>query len=237
LQTVREDERTRIAREVHDELGQALTGLKLGLSRIGHRRIGVPKAHTEKIKWAVARIDSIIQSVRRIATELRPGILDDLGLVAAIEWQANEFQSRTGIECAVKTSLREDSGLSAELNTTFFRIFQETLTNVIRHADASRVEVLLKKNGGDVVLEVRDNGRGIRDAEIAGAESIGLRGMRERAALLDGEVDIRGAPRQGTAVTVRIPLVRSTHTRRRNEDPARGRPRGGAPRLAARARR
>jgi len=235
LQTVREDERTRIAREVHDELGQALTGLKLDLSRLGHQQLGVPKSHTGKIKSLVARIDAIIQTVRRIATELRPGILDDLGLVAAIEWQANDFQSRTGIECVARTSVPEKPVLSAELNTAFFRIFQETLTNVIRHADASRVEVQLKKETGHVVLEVRDNGRGITDAEICGAESLGVRGMRERAALLGGEVAIRGAPREGTTVTVWIPLGRAAPTKKRHENTHRGRPHGGAPGLAARA--
>jgi signal transduction histidine kinase len=235
LQTVREDERTRIAREVHDELGQALTGLKLDLSRLGHPQTGVPRPHAGKIKSLVGRIDSIIQRVRRIATELRPGILDDLGLVAAIEWQANDFQSRTGIECIVRTSVAEESVLGAELNTAFFRIFQETLTNVIRHADASRVEVRLKREAGHVILEVSDNGRGITDAEISGAESLGLRGMGERAALLGGEVVIRGAPRQGTTVTVRIPVGRAAPTKKRHENTHRGRPHRRAPGLAARA--
>jgi signal transduction histidine kinase len=235
LQTVREDERTRIAREVHDELGQALTGLKLDLSRLGHPQPRVPRSHTGKIKSLVARIDAIIRTVRRIATELRPGILDDLGLVAAIEWQANDFQSRTGIQCIVRTSLPEKSGLSAELNTAFFRIFQETLTNVIRHADALLVDVQLRKEPGHVVLEVRDNGRGITDTEISGAASLGLRGMRERAALLGGEVAIRGVPREGTTVTVWIPLGRAAPTKKRHENTHRGRPHGCAPGLAARA--
>lgn len=235
LQTVREDERSRIAREVHDELGQALTGLKLDLSRLGHQQIGVPRSHTGKIKPLVARIDAIIQTVRRIATELRPGILDDLGLVAAIEWQANDFQSRTGIQCVARTSVPEKPVLSAELNTAFFRIFQETLTNVIRHAGASRVEVQLKKEPGRVVLEVRDNGRGITEAEISGAGSLGLRGMRERAALLGGEVAIHGVPREGTTVTVWIPSGQPAPTKKGHENTHRGRPHGRAPGLATRA--
>jgi signal transduction histidine kinase len=231
LQTVREDERTRIAREVHDELGQSLTGLKLDFSRLANQMRRGPKSQTDKIKSLVARIDSTIQTVRRISTELRPGILDDLGLVAAIEWQANDFQSRTGIECYVTTTPRELS-LHRDLNTAFFRIFQETLTNVIRHADAHSVDVHLRKDSGQVVLEVRDDGRGISDSDICNTESIGLRGMRERAALLGGAVDIRGAAGKGTTVKVRIPLNHATQ-RRRNENPDRGRPRGRAPRLAA----
>jgi signal transduction histidine kinase len=233
LQTVREEERTRIAREVHDELGQALTGLKLDLSRLGNQLPRAPKAPVEKVKSLVARIDCTIQTVRRIATELRPGILDDLGLVAAIEWQANDFQSRTGITCEV-TAMDCEPELNRDLNTTFFRIFQETLTNVIRHAEATRVEVQLKQEADHVVLEVSDNGRGISEAEIADTRSIGLRGMRERAALLGGDVTIRGLPNEGTSVTVRIPFNRFLNNKRRNhEDTHRGRSRRGAKRLAA----
>jgi len=234
-QTVREDERTRIARQVHDELGQALTGLKLDLSRLGHPQPGVPRSHTGKIKSLVGRIDAIVRTVRRIATELRPGILDDLGLVAAIEWQANDFQSRTGVQCVVRTRVPHQPGLSAELNTAFFRIFQETLTNIIRHADASRVEVQLKKETGHVVLEVRDNGRGITEADISGAASLGLRGMRERAALLGGDVAIRGLPHEGTTITISLPLGRDAPTKKSHENTHRGRPHGRAPGLAARA--
>ena len=228
LQTVREEERTRIAREVHDELGQALTGLKLDLSRLASQR---PRLQT--IKSLVARVNSTIQTVRRIATELRPGILDDLGLVAAIEWQATEFQSRTGIECHM-TTMPHEPPLDPKLTTAFFRVFQEALTNVIRHAGATRVDVHLRKDGRYLVLEVKDNGRGITDAEIDSPSSIGLAGMRERAALLGGEVSIRGLPGKSTTVAVRIPFNQSLGTKGHDhENSHRGRPRRGAQRLAA----
>src|SRR6185503_11097190 len=138
LQHVREEERTRIAREVHDELGQALTSCKLDLSLLANRLPKNLKPLIDKAHALSAHMDSTIQTVRRIATELRPGILDHLGLVAALEWQANEFQTRTGIKCEVHTKL-EDPLLEQEIATAFFRIFQETLTNVIRHAGATLV--------------------------------------------------------------------------------------------------
>jgi signal transduction histidine kinase len=207
LQYVREEERTRIAREVHDELGQALTGLKLDMSwlltKVGKNRTPV----TEKVKTMVAHIDETIQTVRRIATELRPGILDSLGLVAAIEWQANEFQSRTSIPCQVETTVA-DQTWDQDFSTVFFRIFQETLTNIIRHAKATRVDVRLAEEDGKLVLTVKDNGRGITDEDIANTRSIGLVGMRERAGLIGGELSLQGAPGQGTTVTLRVPLRR-----------------------------
>jgi len=216
LQSVREEERTRIAREVHDELGQALTGCKLDLSWIAGRLPRDQKELVEKTRALSAHIDSTIQMVRRIATELRPGILDHLGLAAALEWQANEFQTRTGIQCDVHSSLNEPE-LSPDLNTTFFRIFQETLTNVIRHAGATRVAVELREQDGSVVLEVRDNGRGISRAEITNTKSMGLLGMRERAALLGGEFKIgRVARSEGTRVTVSIPLQCPTRQQETN---------------------
>ncbi len=207
LQYVREEERTRIAREVHDELGQALSGLKLDLSWLAGRLPRGTKLLPEKIKEMSQHIDTTIQSVRRIATELRPGILDDLGLVAAIEWQGNEFQNRTGVFCEVVATI-QDGELDADLNTTFFRIFQETLTNILRHAGATRVEVHLGEEHDCLVLRVQDNGRGITTAEIGDTKSIGLLGMRERAALLGGEVAFHGEPGRGTLVTVKIPRPR-----------------------------
>jgi signal transduction histidine kinase len=216
LQSVREEERTRIAREVHDELGQALTGCKLDLSWIAGRLPREQKELIAKTRALSSHIDSTIQMVRRIATELRPGILDHLGLAAALEWQANEFQTRTGIQCEVHTSL-QDVELTPDLNTTFFRIFQETLTNVIRHAGATSVKVELRQRDGRVILDVRDNGRGISRAEINNTKSMGLLGMRERAALLGGEFKIsRLAGGQGTRLTVAIPLPYQTREQETN---------------------
>src|SRR5882762_7327572 len=158
LQHIREDERIRISRQVHDELGQSLTGLKMDLYWLTSR---VPKQLRElhdKAKAMSAHIDSTIQTVRRISTELRPGILDDLGLVAALEWQAAEFQKRHGIHCTVTSDLKE-AILDEDLNTAFFRIFQETLTNVIRHANATKVSVHLQKQRGQLSLEIKDKDR------------------------------------------------------------------------------
>jgi signal transduction histidine kinase len=207
LQYVREEERTRIAREVHDELGQALTGLKLDMSWLAARLARNARPVQEKVKTMVDHIDETIQTVRRIATELRPGILDSLGLVAALEWQANEFQSRTGIPCQVVSTV-DDSQLQQQFATVFFRIYQETLTNIIRHARATRVEVRLAEEAGALVLTVQDNGRGISEEEIANTRSIGLVGMRERAMLIGGDITLQGAPGKGTTMTLRVPFDR-----------------------------
>ena len=159
-----------------------------------------------------ANIDETIQVVRRIATELRPGVLDTAGLLAALEWQANQFQTQTGIACEVKAGVKETLW-DQDLNTAFFRIFQEALTNVIRHARATKVEVRLAEADGDVVLEVKDNGRGISEAEIHNTKSIGLLGIRERAALLGGTLRIEGERGKGTTLTARISKTPGARTR------------------------
>jgi signal transduction histidine kinase len=170
------------------------------------------RAVRAKTKAMSDHIDSTIQTVRRISTELRPGILDSLGLAAALEWQAHEFQKRTRLRCSVTCDVTE-TNFDQDLNTAFFRIFQETLTNVVRHANATRVEVLLNEDEGYWVMQVKDNGRGISPDEITNTKSIGLLGMRERAALLGGELTIIGRSGAGTAVTVRIPITRNSRSR------------------------
>jgi len=209
LQHMREEERTRIAREVHDELGQKLTGLKLDLSWLD-RRLSSPRSGPlrQKVKDLSNDVDATVQIVRRIATELRPQILDDLGLGAALEWQGSEFQNRTGIHCSV-TSRVGDATWNQEFTTVFFRIFQELLTNIIRHANATLVEVRLAEESGSLVLEVRDNGRGITEKEIGNNRSIGLIGMRERAALGGGAITFAGVPGKSTTVRVVIPLPKA----------------------------
>ncbi|MDB6115763.1 MAG: Histidine kinase, gyrase and HSP90-like ATPase [Lacunisphaera sp.] len=225
LQYVREEERTRIAREVHDELGQALTRLKMDIVWIAGRLPRSQRPLHDKALDMSGQIDATIQSVRRISTELRPGILDDLGLVAALEWQGNEFQNRSGIECHV-TSTLQDTMLDADLNTAFFRIFQETLTNIMRHANATRVDIHSTEQDGQLVLTVHDNGRGITPGEISDRRSIGLLGMEERAALLGGHIQIQGEPGHGTLVTVRIPRTKPRHAGPSfHENPDRRRPR------------
>jgi signal transduction histidine kinase len=228
LQHVREDERIRISRQVHDELGQALTGLKMDLYWLASRLPKQLRAVRDKTKTMSAHIDSTIQTVRRISTELRPGILDDLGLVAALEWQAAEFQKRNGIKCEVVSEVAEPI-LEEELNTAFFRIFQESLTNVLRHANATRIDVRLWEETGNLLMEIRDNGRGISESDWTNTRSIGVLGMRERAALLGGELTITGAPDQGTTVRVRIPREQPATTESRNhENTHRRRPRSRA---------
>jgi signal transduction histidine kinase len=235
LQHVREEERTRIAREVHDELGQALTSCKLDLSLLANKLPTNQPSLKEKAKALSAHMDATIQTVRRIATELRPGILDHLGLIAALEWQANEFQTRTGIKCDVRTDLHEPI-LTPDLATTFFRIFQETLTNIIRHAGATHVTVHLKEVAGRIILEVRDNGRGISAQEIFNTRSMGLLGMKERAALLGGTFKISPVSNgKGTLASVSIPLRPLNSERHENSLNRRSRRR--APRLETNSRR
>ena len=212
LQSIREEERKLIAREVHDELGQALTGLKLDLSRLASSLSGIATKRNnaaQRIESMSTLIDETIQTVRRIATQLRPGVLDDLGLVAAIEWQLQDFRERTGVECEFKSSVKH-LNLDQNLSTALFRILQETLTNIARHANASRVKIRLKKDKDNIVLRVEDNGRGITKREISGSKSLGLLGIKERALLFGGSVDITGRQNKGTVVAVHIPLRRHT---------------------------
>jgi signal transduction histidine kinase len=157
----------------------------------------------EKIRSTLQLADTLIQSVRRISTELRPGILD-LGLVAALEWQAQEFQARTGIRCKLRLSAREV--VAPNVSTALFRMFQEALTNVARHAGATRTDVVLQKQQGGLALLVRDNGRGFDQVDPAVSKSLGLLGMRERAVSLGGRVNISSVPGKGTSVTAWIPL-------------------------------
>lgn len=206
LEAAREEERTRIAREIHDELGGALTGLKMDLARLAnHADTLAPEAVRASAREISAQVDSTVKTVRRIATDLRPGILDDFGLAAAIEWQLQEFEQRAGIECVFEGGA-DDLPLRPEAATALFRIFQETLTNVARHAQARLVEVRLEAAPDGLVLEVQDNGRGIAPHEIEGSHSLGLLGMRERVRMLSGTLDIEGQPGQGTRVRVRVPL-------------------------------
>ena len=206
LQSGIEAERTRIAREIHDELGQSLTGLKFDVSWLREQATeSTGESERMKLDATLKNIDTAIQSVRRIATELRPPVLDTLGLTAAIEWQAAEFRERTGIPCEIKVAAT-DTLWERDFSTACFRIFQEILTNITRHAKATRVDVELAQQDDALILTVRDDGRGISEAEIANPDSIGLSGMRERAAHVGGEIYFFGLPRRGTTVTVRLPL-------------------------------
>jgi len=202
LISVREEERAHIAREIHDELGQVLTGIKMEVGWLA-KRLKEP-ALLEKTDSMSKLIDSTVQTVRKIATGLRPEMLDDMGLVAAVGWQAKDFQKRTGIRCRVKLP-PETTKLDIDVSTTAFRIFQEILTNVARHSRATRVDIDLELAGDSLRLEVTDNGVGIAEAELDGRKSLGLLGMHERALLFGGEVSITGSPGHGTRVAVTIP--------------------------------
>jgi len=206
LQSIREEERQRVAREIHDQLGQALTAIKIDLSSLVRELPPELEQPSKRTLSIFKLVDETIQVVRRISTELRPGILDDLGLVATIEWAGEEFEARTGTKCRLDLP-QEDIVIDPESATAIFRIFQETLTNVARHADASEVHVRMAKENGDLTLEVHDNGKGIREDRLSNGESLGILGMRERAILLGGELTIGGGPGKGTTVSVRIPQL------------------------------
>lgn len=208
LQSTREDERRRIAREVHDVIGQLLTSLKMeaGWMNMKLNDEGNPLAeHTSNM---LALLDSAFSSVRQIATELRPTLLDDLGLIAAIEWQVEDFQRRSGIACQFESTL-EVAPLDSDATIALFRILQEALTNVARHAGATRANVTIEEDHrGWLVLQVQDNGRGITLVEQQQTQSLGLLGMRERINLLGGEFTIHGERDHGTTLTVRVPMSR-----------------------------
>lgn len=205
LQEIREEERTRIAREIHDDLGQSLTALKIDLSWISSRLTLPEPLMTQRLQSTLGLADSLIGSVQRIATELRLGILDDFGLTAALEWQTEEFSKRTGIECTIE-SVGELPDLPPPMATAGFRIVQEALTNIVRHARARRVAVRLARVGDNLTLEVSDDGVGINSEDIVNTRSLGLIGIRERALALGGRVEFTGTPGKGTTVLVSLPV-------------------------------
>jgi PAS domain S-box-containing protein len=202
IESIREEERTGIAREIHDELGQALTALKMDLAWVA-RRLGDSDEVRAKLTEMAGSADAIIQTVRRISAELRPGVLDDLGLEAAIEWQAEEFTRRTSVRCEVHSQLG-NLRLERHLATAVFRIFQEALTNVARHAGATQVQVELRADGGRLELEISDDGVGM--PEGTRSASLGLLGMRERARLLGGDCVVRRRSPRGTVVALSLPI-------------------------------
>jgi PAS domain S-box-containing protein len=209
LQSAREEERSSVAREIHDELGQLLTALKLNLDWL-ERKIG-EREHDPSLNPLLDRavecgemIESAIHTVQRISTELRPGALDHLGLAAALQQEAHRFEKRSGVTCELLLP-PDPLGLPREVATAIFRIFQEALTNVARHAQATTVRVSLEATGQWVALKVEDNGRGIRPDTVADARSLGLLGMRERASGLGGEVAIEPVTPRGSRVTLRLP--------------------------------
>jgi len=210
LQSVREKESKRIAREIHDELGQMLTALKMDLFWLKRK---IPsgdderKKFLEKAKSMSILIDKTFQTVHKISAELRPGLLDDLGLVPAIEWLAQDFQARTKIQCRIQIDC-DGIEFGPDFSTAIFRISQEALTNVARHSNATRVNISFKEKNGTLLLKISDNGKGITEKEIFAPFSLGLMGMRERIRPFGGELNITGTPKKGTVLTVTLPLER-----------------------------
>lgn len=207
LDVVREEERTRIARELHDELGVRMTCMKLDLARLQSmmRESLFPRGKMEeKICSMIGEVDATIAEVQRLASELRPGVLDDLGLVAAIEWQCQDFERRSGIRCLCEASF-DQIQINPSRATAAFRICQEALTNVARHAKATFVRVLVKESDGHVLIEIQDNGQGIPADKLNHASSLGLLGMQERSMAVGARLEIAGWPEKGTTVTLRLP--------------------------------
>jgi signal transduction histidine kinase len=205
LQSAREKERMYIAREIHDELGQTLTALKMDVFWLHKKLSGAQKTMLEKTNSMSALIDSAVKAVRRISRELRPGLLDDLGLTAAIEWQVGEFQQRTGIRCELVLE-PDEIIVEQDISTAVYRIFQETLTNIARHSYATMVKIFLEMKPREILLQIKDNGRGVSQDKIESATSFGLIGIRERVRLLQGELIISG-PSGDSWVTIRLPCA------------------------------
>jgi signal transduction histidine kinase len=202
IQDMQEEERVRIAREVHDELGQSLTALKMDVAML-RNQLPMTDELERRTSSMIRLVNSTIRSVQRISSELRPSLLDDLGLEAAIEWQAREFEQRSGVACTLDLNASRLT-IDAARSTALFRIFQETLTNIARHANAKHVDIRLSEEDGSVHLRVRDDGIGIESE--TNSESLGIMGMRERALLAGGTLSIESEPESGTIVSVVMPV-------------------------------
>jgi signal transduction histidine kinase len=207
LLSVRENERATIARELHDEFGQALTSLHLGLSWISRKLTPGQRPLREKIRSLLATTTSLIRSVKNIASELRPGVLDQLGLVKTLKSEAREFEGHTGIPCRFKMNIAK-ARFDRSAAVAIFRIVQAALTNIARHAHASRALITLMKRKNNLILTVMDNGKGISRKVIDSHDSLGVTGMRERTLALGGTFTLGGSRSKGTILTVRIPLSR-----------------------------
>ena len=210
LLSAREDERTRVAREIHDEVGQMMTAVKMDLAFLDRKLAGngpkpLPENLRDEIRSTTGLVDKAIATMHTIVHQLRPAVLDHLGLRAALEGQMQDFQTRSKIECQFDCDL-DDLNLDSARSTALFRIMQETLTNVARYAEATRVQASLRKENSQLILQVSDNGKGISEQQSANVKTFGLLGMRERAHAFGGDMTIQGSPGEGTVVTVQIPV-------------------------------
>lgn len=209
LSAAREEERSRIAREIHDELGQKLTVLKMAVARLRRALPRDPENLQSSARGILTSIDELLRTVRDLSTELRPAVLDHLELVDALKWQARDFESRTGIQCRLVCRVDRvtvDPGSKTDL----YRVTQEALTNVVRHAGASRVQIQISREAGNLLLEIADNGQGITEEDLNRPNSLGLLGIRERIQALGGTVRLKNAPEGGMKLRIRIPLARET---------------------------
>jgi signal transduction histidine kinase len=207
LQLAVEAERTKIAREIHDEFGTILTALNIDLSWMEKKLPGDQHTLIERINKDVELINSAIKVVQRISSELRPGVLDYLGLSSAVEWQVKEFGNRTGIDWDIAIDMKI-TDLDKNISIALFRILQESLTNIARYAEAAKISVSLAETDSMLTLEVVDDGKGISEKQLSNPHSLGILGMRERVQYLGGDINIKGVPNKGTRVTVRVPLAR-----------------------------
>ena len=205
IEQVKEQERTRIAREIHDDLGGNLTAIKMALMMLTQRLPADQPLLLERAGYVDALVDRTIEAVHRISLDLRPSMLD-FGLVAALEWQSREFEKQNGIRCAFSSSDKEID-LSLDHATALFRIFQEALTNIAKHARASQVTVRLQLLKRQICLSIADNGVGINQADRMKPQSFGLRGMNERAKALGGTLALWASPGGGTTVTIKVKLT------------------------------
>jgi signal transduction histidine kinase len=206
IQAIREEEKSRIAREVHDQLGQALTALKIDTVQLEKK---IPKDLPDlkyQAKSITKTIDDTIKNVQQIAMDLRPPILDAFGVCEAIAWQANEYAKKLNIRFDLNC-LQRHIDLEKGLQTALFRIFQESVTNIVRHSKATQVQVRMDYENGKLIFEIADNGIGITRGDIASSESLGLVGMKERVHAWDGEVEFEGSTGKGTKVIITIPLT------------------------------
>jgi PAS domain S-box-containing protein len=207
LESIRENERTRIAREIHDELGQSLAALKMDVCWLSDNLVRGQDNLRELTESMAKLIDVTVQKTKRLCIELRPKLLDDIGIVGTIEWLVKEFQKATGIKCTLAFDLDEKT-LDNERATAIFRIFQEALTNIYRHSKATKALISLTQSDNKVVLQVTDNGIGIKQERIDSPQSLGIIGMRERLHFFGGDIEIKGTNTRGTKLIVRIPLLR-----------------------------
>lgn len=199
LNKILEEERAKIAREIHDDIGQQLVGMKIHIQQLRNN------SNTDKVNELVQEVDVLIQSLRKIATELRPGILDSLGLIPSIDWLSKEFEKKTNIKCdAVLEEFDEVDVINKEMAICFFRICQESLTNVSKHANASRVVIELNKQTTGLYMKIADNGKGIANKRLENPFSMGLLGMRERANLIGGNLSIDSKEGKGTTIQLRV---------------------------------